>query len=251
LSDGHININVVETAQRKLKTCRHYAHDGVGLAVKCQALSQNFGRGSKFPLPETTADHGDRSGANRVFSRSERAAYSRIDTEHGKKISRDEPPAQLFSLTKPSKVVRIAARQAHTRESLIVFLPVQKVREGDGASRKILFTFRQPDQLLGMRVRQRIEQYAVHYGKQSGVRTDTQRQRENGDRGESRRFQKHPQTIARILHQFFKRSPAPHLPGDLLDQADIAQLSTGNAARFFFGFTAVRSVFDRHSQMAF
>src|SRR5580693_4669841 len=101
-----------------------------------------------------------------------------------------------------------------------------------------------------MRVRQRIEQYAVHYGKQSRVRTDTQRQRENGDRRESRRFPKHPQAISHILYQFFKRSPAPHLPGDLLDQADIAQLSPCSTARFVFGFAAFRSVFDRHSQMA-
>src|SRR5580693_2165799 len=105
----------METAQGKLKTCRDYAHDGVGLAVKGQALSQNFGGGSKFPLPETTADHGDRSGANRVFSRSERAAHSRMDAEHSKKIRRNEPPAQLFRLTKPGEVVRVAAREAHTR----------------------------------------------------------------------------------------------------------------------------------------
>src|SRR6185437_5247739 len=61
--------------------------------------------------------------------------------------------------------------------------------------------------LLGMRIRQRIQQHAVHDAENRRVRSNSERQRQYRNRRKSRRLRQHPQRISNILHQRVHVSP--------------------------------------------
>jgi hypothetical protein len=67
---------------------------------------------------------------------------------------------------------------------------------------KFGFAFVQGDQLLGMRIWQRVEQDTVDHGEESSICPDGERQREDGDRREAWGFCQHANRVTKILEQF-------------------------------------------------
>ena len=86
-----------------MKTRGYHSDDGIVLAVECQALAQNVGSRTEFPLPQAGADHRDWFRADLVFACCETAAQDWIHPERWEKIRRNKFPIDLFRLAAPLK----------------------------------------------------------------------------------------------------------------------------------------------------
>ena len=85
------------------------------------------------------------------------------------------------------------------------------------------------DELLGMRVRQRIEEHGVDDGKQGSVGADAQSQGEDRDGREAGIFSQRAGSVAQVLQEFFEPEPTPLVAGDLLYQRDVAEFAADAA----------------------
>src|SRR5580704_12915550 len=82
LPDGHIHFARVKaptgTPQQQIEIRRHYAYDGVTLAVEGDSFTQDAGRGREFAFPQARANDGDGSGSDFIFTRRENTADHRL-----------------------------------------------------------------------------------------------------------------------------------------------------------------------------
>src|SRR5579859_4469256 len=87
-------------------------------------------------------------------------------------------------------------------------LPVEEIGVGDWRLAVSGGLSVERDELAWMRIRQWIEQHAIHDRKKGGVRADAQGQSENGDGGERGRFGEHSKGVTNILTDAAQKSSA-------------------------------------------
>ena len=90
---------------------------------------------------------------------------------------------------------------------MAVFLPVEEVGIGDGTFLEGRRLGVDGDQFVGARERQWIEEHAVDDREQGGVGSDSQRERQDGDRGETGILRQYTQSITDILPEAHHWTP--------------------------------------------
>src|SRR5262245_48179267 len=95
--------------------------------------------------------------------------------------------------------------------------PLLKVNKIGGAVHLLpLASYRDPDQPLWIRVRERLEKHRIHNAEDRRVRPDAQAEREYGNEGEARISPQHPQAVTQILKECLDKSDSTHLAIRLL-----------------------------------
>ena len=82
-----------------------------------------------------------------------------------------------------------------------------------------------------------------------GVRADAERERQDGDRRESRIPAEEPQAVAQVLRQPLEPHASPHLARDLLDRGDVADLAPRGGLGLRARLAAVQAIADRHLEV--
>ena len=80
---------------------------------------------------------------------------------------------------------------------------------------------------------------AIHEAEDGGVRTDAERKRENGNKGEARRLEQHAQAKADVRKNLLDPNNAPNLARLFLDPRHVAKLAHRRIMRFFWRHPAL------------
>ena len=199
LSDRHIDFGQLEALEKQIEVRGNDADDGVIPAVQGKALAEDVGRRSKLALPEARTDQRYRRSTDLVFTWRKVAPEDRVHTYGREKIRGDEARTHLLSLANASKAEVDAASNGHRGKTAIVSLPVAKIGIGDGAKFEVGFAFVHRDELLRMRVGQRVEEHTVDNREDGSVGADAEGQREDRDEREAGIFAQHARAIAQVL----------------------------------------------------
>ena len=141
------------------------------------------------------------------------------------------------------------AHDGHRRKTVIVVLPVAKIRVRNRAGAKIGFALVQHHKLLGMRIGNGMEQHGVDHREERSVRANSQGEREDRDGGEPGALAQRANREAQILQKFVESAAAPLIAGDVTDQRDVAEFSTRRLRRLLGRFAAILAILLRHFQM--
>ena len=201
LADGHINVAVMKIAALITKIRGNHAHHGVAHSVERQGFSERVRRRGEFPFPESAADERHRLCAHLVLLGAKQAARHGVHAQHGEEIRGDHFRFHALGLAHARQVVIVLAKGRHRGERALVAHPVEKIGIGDGRVRKLFGLGIDGDQAIRLPVGERIEQHAIHHGKQRGIRADAERQRENRNRRKARRFGYHAEAVTNILQK--------------------------------------------------
>jgi hypothetical protein len=118
------------------------------LAVEREGFADGVGRGAEFAFSEACADERDRSGASLVVGRDETAACRGLHAKDGKEIGRDELRLRLLGGAEAGEAERVAARDGHGGERVILFLPIEEIGVGDRAGVEVRLALVQGDELV-------------------------------------------------------------------------------------------------------
>ncbi len=190
---------MLKAPSMRSKSDRNDADDFVLLAVEREALADGGWRGAELAFPEACADERDGGGADLVVGRNEGAPGDGLYAENREEIGSYQLGLRLFSRAESREAERKAAGDGHGGERLILFLPIEEIRIGDRAGVEIGFALVNGDELIGLRIRQRIQQHAVDNGEERGVCADGEGESEDGDGGEGWGFRQHAQSESEVL----------------------------------------------------
>ncbi len=222
-----------DIVRRKPETARRHADDCEGFAIEPDRLPIQARSVAKAPPPQRVAQHHNTVIAvNALFAR-EPAPLRRIDAEQREEI-RIHPcadhPLRLFIA---GDVVITRAVSREMREALIALLPFAVIgHRGAYISRAARHIHRQqPRQLFRFRIWQRTQQHGIDDAEDRRVRADAQRQREDGNQGESGILQQHSRAVTKILQQVLDEADSSHIAAFLLSLLNTAQGAQGSVAR--------------------
>src|SRR5690242_11805296 len=100
-----------------------------------------------------------------------------------------------------------------------------------------------------MRIRQWIQQNAVHKGKKGCVRADAQRKRKNCDCREAGILRANAQAVATVFEEFAPPEAAPGGFGGFFHETNIAELPAGGLPRGALRFAALDAVLRGHREV--
>src|SRR5262249_1790498 len=144
----------------------------------------------------------------------------------------------LFGITQSGKVESVTPKDSHGRERLILFLPVAEIRIRNRAILEIRLALAEGDEFFRMRVGKRVQQHAVDHRKNSSVRTDSQRQRENGHNRKSRGPAQHAGPVASVLKDGLKKVHPARFATLFLHAFHASELDLREASRLVRAHTA-------------
>lgn len=199
LAYGSVDVPVAAVER---ETGGNYAHHGVRHAVECEGLTDDIGRGAEFARPQAAAENDHWACAHLVVIEAERVAKNGPHPERGKETRGDHVAAEPFCFGRPGEVVILVPVNGQGREAPAVALPVEEIEIDDGAAVHSGRACVEGHKLFGMRIWQRIQQYAVQDRKERRVGADAQRESENGNGGEARRLSEEPDRIMQIPRQY-------------------------------------------------
>src|SRR5262245_57103612 len=128
LADGRIDIGAAEAPEPETEVRRDHADDRVAFIVQRQAFTHGVRRGTEFAPPKVRADEDYGSGPDLIFARRKVATERRLDAEQGEEVRGDKLRAHAFSFARARQTEAEPARDGHSGERLILFLPVTKIR---------------------------------------------------------------------------------------------------------------------------
>ena len=106
------------------------------------------------------------------------------------------------------------------------------------------------DQLLGMRVGQRLKQNRIHHAENCGVGADAQRQRQYRDGSEAGVFAQHAKCIARVLQKCLEPGRAAQFAVGLAQLRSPSQPDARRAPRLLRRHPPPNIFFGEHLEMA-
>ena len=126
-----------------------------------------------------------------------------LHAEHIEEAMRDHAVGQLRRLIDAGEVHIIVASTRDRFERCDLLLELAEPRRREALALQVLLHVLRldRDELVGIRERQRREQHRVHHAEDRGVRANPERQRQDGDDGETRRLAELPESEAEIVHR--------------------------------------------------
>ncbi len=177
---------ILPVVGRQPESRRHDRDDGPRGAVDLNGAVQDAWITGIPRLPQPVAQNGDVVMARPVFERGERPTEKRRRAEDIEGVGRDRTGADTNGIAVAGQVGGARIPQAHARKRS----DVPRVVEPFGAGQPRLI---EPDPaavdqhaLLGLRVRQRLQQHGVHHGEDGADGADAERQGHERREGERR-----------------------------------------------------------------
>ena len=234
LPDRHVDVAALEVPHDEVEARRQDADDGEVLAVEEEAAADDVGIAAELALPEAGADQDHRRRARPVLVGGEVAPEHRLDAEHAEEVRRDELALEALRLADAGQAEALHARHRHRGEAAVLPLPVAEVEERDRAAPEVRLALVDRDQLLGARVRERLEEDAAHHREEGGVGADAEREGHDRDGGEAGAAPEDAQAVAQVLEQRLDEADAARVAVLLLDRLDAAELEAGAPHRLVF-----------------
>src|SRR3984957_21132186 len=100
-----------------------------------------------------------------------------------------------------------------------------------------------------MRIENWIEQYGIDDREERGVRTDTEREREDSDDGEAGAFAQRAKGEAEILEEFVEPAATPLIASDVLDERHVAEFTARSRVGVVRSRATINQVLSRHRQV--
>ena len=125
---------------------------------------------------------------------------------------------------------------------MIVFLPIEKIRERDGAGGEIGFAFADGDELRGIRIWKWAKEDGVDDAEERCVGADAESKGKDGDGGEPRGLSEEPEGVTRVLEERFEEREGLLLTQELLGLFQATEFEESVAAGLFRGHTCPQVV---------
>ena len=208
----------------KLKIRGHHADNRERLGVERYRLTDNIRLPAKPALPKSVAEHGRRSFVGSIVVRRERATKDRIDSQHSEELRSGKLHGQFFGFACSREIDALIRECSHALETRALIAPTAIVR----ARGRVLVTpvrghFPQHHDAIGVAVGQWTQQQLVHDREDSRVRTDAQRKRNHGNRGEGFVFREHARAVTRVLRDGFKQAASFDVVGRIDRSIEVAE----------------------------
>jgi hypothetical protein len=204
-------------------------------------------------MPDGVAEYDDVIAAGLVFTGKKRAAKSRRDAGDSEIIRRDARGRKLFGVYVAAHGDRVEVRGGHAGERTALCAPIEIIRRGDAALVRVEIERRidgaDHHEAIGILHGRLAEQHRIHDAKDRGVDADSERERENRDRGKAGIFKQHADRVTNVLPKSFERGEGPKLAANFLQKRNIAEAAAGSGASFF-GPGALGAIFlGTHGEM--
>src|ERR1700677_3458084 len=124
-----------------------------------------------------------------------------MDAESRKKAGGDHEAVNAFGLSAAGEVVVFMAIDSQRGKRLRGPLPIQKIEIADGGPIHPGVLFVHGDELVGVWIRERVEEHAIDHREQRGVRANAEGQGNNDNSGEGGRLEQHAKGVADVLQQ--------------------------------------------------
>ncbi len=183
-------------------------------------------------VPIAVAQHGDAGTASRVVTVHDRPADERRDAERREEVAAHVCPADAARFAGVGEVELVVAERERAAEHVLIVADGFPERIGE---RVAALRARQGDELVGVTHRERLEHHRVEDAEDRGVRTDPERQREDGDEGERRGRAERPQRVAHVADHRVEPGEEVALAGAFLLICAIAEPSSRFALGVFSG----------------
>ena len=184
--------------------CRHHADDRERLTVDAHGAPDDRRVRSEPRRPEMLAQDDHLRGGRPIVAGDEGAAQQRSQPEDVEVLIRDAESSDLHRCIERGNRGGGESDGGHRVERRVLRFPVEIVqrRHGIGLSghRALFLDEHDPVRIL---VRKRTEKHAFHRAEDRRVRPDADRERQDGDRHESRRAAQRPNGVAQVLDQRF------------------------------------------------
>jgi hypothetical protein len=159
----------------------------------------------------------------------ESSTKGRIHTHDRKVISGGKEKAADNSRPAICDNVRLRQIRERTgaRENIVVIAKLLKVWIGKTCFPKTRNDLDELHKLIWVFHRQVSQNYRFNDAEDGCVSANTERQGDNGHGSEAGIALELTHAVAEVLEQGFKPTKAPHVPRDLFDQSDVAELAEG------------------------
>ena len=173
-------------AGRELEHRRHHADHGERHRIELDRLADDFSIRAKHARPEAVAQHHDAVVADGGFFGHERAAEDGVGFEHGEQVRRRAQAGHVLRIA-GALVAEVDVPVRRERfEALRLALPVFVGRHRHRPLVAVGIDLPQHRDLLGILVRQRVEDDGLDDAEDGGVGADAEREREHGDQHKGR-----------------------------------------------------------------
>ena len=197
----------------RLKLRRQDADGCEAGPVEFNGLIKNIGVAGKLSPPECIAENDDARRARLIFAIAEDAPVARLDAERCKVVRGNECSLDVDRLAAATEVeiaLRIGGNLLKCRTLLAV---IQQIGYGLAVLHDIVAAVRAPDhdELLRCAIVERTQENGVDDAEDRRISTGAERQRDDGNEGESGLLAQSAQTITKILPQVFHNLPPARL----------------------------------------
>src|SRR4030095_6052304 len=122
-----------------------------------------------------------------------------LHAEDWEKVGGNEQGVHLLCFPRSGQAERIVAPHRHRGKCVIVFLPVAEFWIRNRSPLKVRLAFAQGDELVGLRIRQGIEENTIDHRKQRSIRAYAERDGDDDQTRQARRLEKLAKCVTQIL----------------------------------------------------
>ncbi len=175
LAKGSVCVRRPEVPHLQVKVAGNDADDCAAFPIEDDPLPHNSWIRAEFPPPQPFGDHCRRVRAQPILFRVKRSPRYRPYAQNFKKTGRNHCTGNTLRLARPGqRESTCAAIGRHGLEGLVLSLPIEKVGVGDRSFREVRLVVEKVDDTVGFRIRKRVQQNAIHHGKNRGIRANSQ-----------------------------------------------------------------------------
>ena len=219
----------VGLAAGKAKTRGHDADNGVALVTDSYCPSDQPGIRTEATLPEAEAQDHDLIPSGLVFFRQKRAAQHWLGVKHGEQVVSDVDAGHHLGILAAGNIEQPEAVGRHVFEGPVLLAPVLEVRIGDPVAPPVCPRVRGPEanQVIRVRIGQRPQQHCVDDTVDRGVRSNSERKRQNDSNCEARVPDEGPQAVTDIALKIIEPQDTARFVEALLRSQHIPEGSKG------------------------
>src|SRR5260370_1439307 len=192
---------VSSLAAKQIKVTRKNTDHREGPVINGDGMSDEARIRCESALPEAVADEHDLFAPRLFFFRKESAPRLRLDAKQFEKTCRRSHAPDLLRIAVAAEPVEPCSKCRDMFEHSVLLTPVGEVRRRNDCPIESNLRIGLPniDQSSGVLKRRRSQQDSVNNVKDRGVCSNTERERDQRDRGEHGFLLQHPRAVAQVL----------------------------------------------------